>query len=41
MKTIPKPYINPIDRDLVVLAFASFVLAVTLVTVAIILFNQL
>jgi hypothetical protein len=41
MKTLSKPYINPIGRDLVVLAIASFVIAVTLVTAAIILVNQL
>lgn len=41
MKTLSKPYINPISRDLVVLAIGSFVLAVTLVTAAIILVNQL
>ncbi|MDL5048005.1 hypothetical protein QQ054_18475 [Oscillatoria amoena NRMC-F 0135] len=41
MKTFPKPYINPISRDLVVLAIASFAIAVTVVTAAIILMNQL
>ncbi len=41
MKTLSKPYINPISRDLVVLTIASFVMAVTLVTAAIILVNQL
>lgn len=41
MKTISKPYFNPISRDLVVLAIASFVIAVTFVTAVIILVNQL
>jgi hypothetical protein len=41
MKTISKPYINPIGRDLVVLAIASFLIAVSFVTAAIILINQL
>ncbi|MFN3840179.1 MAG: hypothetical protein ACK4RF_05685 [Cyclobacteriaceae bacterium] len=41
MKTLSKPYINPISRDLVVLAIASFAISVTLVTTVIILINQL
>lgn len=41
MKTLSKPFINPISRDLLVLAIASFVMAVTVVTAAIILVNQL
>lgn len=41
MKTISKPHINPISRDLAVLAVASFIIAVTLVTAAIVLVSQL
>lgn len=41
MKTTTRTHINPINRDLAILIFTGLLVAVTLVTVGIILVNQL